>query len=75
MVDGIGSVCDGIQHKVERMDYGVGGGHGRLGKIAMEEFDCVGENKMLDGGIDHVKASVLFECRSNVEALTAAEVP
>ena len=40
-MDGIRSVCDGTQQKFERMDYVVRGGHGRLGEIAVEEFDCV----------------------------------
>ena len=57
------------------MDYAVEGGHGRLGEIAMEEFNCIGENKMLGDGIDHVEASVVLERRADIEALVAAEVP
>ena len=41
MVDVIGSVFDSTRQKFERMDYVVRGGHGRLGEIAVEEFDCV----------------------------------
>ena len=41
----------------------------------MEEFDCIGEKKMLGDRINHVEASVLLERRANVETLTAAEVP
>ena len=33
MVDGIGSVCGGTRHRVEYLDYAVGGIHGRLGDI------------------------------------------
>ena len=75
MVDIIGSICDGTRHKVERMDYAVRGGHIRLGEIAVEGFDCVGEQKMLGDGINNVELLVVLECRANVEALTDAEVP
>ena len=74
VVGGIGSVYDGTQKKVERMDYAVGGGHGRLGEVAVEELNCVGEKKMLGDGIDYMEASVVLECRANVEALVATEV-
>ena len=57
------------------MDYVVGGGHGSLGEIYVEEFNCIGENKMLGDGINHVEALVVLERRANVEALAAAEVP
>ena len=46
-----------------------------MGEIAVEEFDYIGENKMLGDSIDHVEASVLLERRANVETLTATEVP
>ena len=65
----------GTCQKVERMDYEVGGGHVRLGEIAVEEFNCIGENKILGDGIDHVEALVVLDRRTNVEALAAAEVP
>ena len=43
------------------MDYAVGGRHGRLGEIAVEEFKGVGEKKMLGDGIYHVEASVVLD--------------
>ena len=57
------------------MDYAVEGVHGRLGEIAVEEFDCIVENRMIGGSIDHVEASVVLECRVNGETLAAMEVP
>ena len=36
MVDGIRSVFHITRHKIECIDYAVGGGHGRLGEIAVE---------------------------------------
>ena len=75
MVDGSRNIFYGTQNKVDRMDYAVRGGHCRLGEIAVEEFDCIGENNMLGDSIDHVEASVVLERRANVETLTAAEVP
>ena len=56
MVDDIGSICGSTQQKVECMDYTVRGRHVRLGEIAVEEFDCVREKKMIGEGIDHVEA-------------------
>ena len=46
-----------------------------MGEIYVEEFNCIGENKMLGDGINHVEALVVLERRANVEALAAAEVP
>ena len=57
------------------MDYEVRGGHGRLGEISVEEFDCVGEDEMLGDGINDMEASIALERRANVESLAAAEVP
>ena len=75
MMDGIRSVFDSTRQKVERVDYAAGGGNGRWGKIAVEEFNCVEEDEMLGDGIDHMEASVVLEPRANVDALAAAEVP
>ena len=47
MVDGSRNVFYGTRQKIERMDYEVGGINSRLVDIAVEEFDCVRENKML----------------------------
>ena len=47
----------------------------RLGEIALEELDCIGENKMLGDSIDHMEALVVLDRRANVETLTAAEFP
>ena len=74
-MDDSGNVSYGTQQKVEHMEYVVRGGHGRLGEIAVEEFNCIGEKKILGDGINHVEASVVLERRENVEALAAAEVP
>ena len=41
----------------------------------MEEFDCIGEKNILGDSIDNVEALVVLERRSNVETLTAVEVP
>ena len=46
-----------------------------MGEIAVEEFDCIREKKMLGDSIDHVEASLVLERRSNVETLKAAEFP
>ena len=54
VVDGTESLFDGTRQKVERMEYAVGGGNGRLGEISVEELDCVREKTMLGDGIDHV---------------------
>ena len=75
VVDVSGNVIYVTRQKVERMEYEVGGGHVRLVEIAVEEFTCIRENKMLGDGIDHVEASVMLDHRANVEALAAAEVP
>ena len=57
------------------MDYEVRGGHGRLGEISVEEFDCVGEEEMLGDGTDHMESLVLLESRANVESMASSEVP
>ena len=57
------------------MDYAVGGGNGRLGEIAVEEFNCIGEKKMLGDGIYHVESLVVLERRSNIKSLVVMEVP
>ena len=75
MVDGTRNFFYGKRQKVERMEYEVGGGHGRLDEISMEEFDCIVEKKILGDSIDHVEALVVLDRRSNVENLMAAEVP
>ena len=54
MVDVIGSVFDSTRQKFERMEYVVGGEHARLLQIAVQEFDCVGEEDMLGDGINHM---------------------
>ena len=54
VVDGSRSVFYVTRQKVERMDSAVGVGHFRSGEIAVEEFDCIGENKMLGDNIDHM---------------------
>ena len=54
LVDIRRNVFYGTIQNVERMDYAVGGGQCRLDEIAMEEFDCIRENKMLGDSIDHV---------------------
>ena len=41
MVDDSRNVFYGTRQKVERMDYAVGGGNGRLGEIALEGSDCI----------------------------------
>ena len=46
-----------------------------MSEIAVEEFDCIGENNMIGDIIEHVEASVLLERRESVETLAAAEVP
>ena len=40
--DGRRNVFYGTKEKFESMDYAVGGRHGRLGEIIVEEFDCIG---------------------------------
>ena len=75
MVDGIRKFFYGTRQKVERMDYAVRGGNGRLGEISLEEFDCIGEKKMLGDRINHMEASVVLERSTNVETLAAVEVP
>ena len=75
MVDSIRDVFYGTRQKFERLVYAVGGGHGRVGEIAVEEFEFIGENNMLGDRIDHVEASVVLEHRANVETLAAAEFP
>ena len=57
------------------MDYEVRGGHGRLGEISVEEFDCVGEEEMLGDGTDHMESLVVLERKANVEAMASLEVP
>ena len=44
-------------------------------EIAVEEFNSVGEKKMLGDSIDHVEASGVLDQRANIESLAAAEVP
>ena len=75
VMESIGSVCDGTQQKVEHMEYVVGGVHGSLGEIAVEEFNVVVEKKILGDSINHVKAQLVLQRRANVEALVVAEVP
>ena len=74
-MDGSRNVFYGTQQKVECMEYAVRGGHGRLGEIYVEEFDCIREKKMLGDSIDHVEALVVLERRDNIETLTATEFP
>ena len=57
------------------MDYEVEGRHGRLGEIEVEEFNYIGEKKMISDGIAHMEAWVVLERRTNVEALTSVGVP
>ena len=59
----------------ECIDYAVGGRHGRLGEMTVEESNCIREKKMIGDSINHMESSVVLECRSNVETLTVAEVP
>ena len=75
VVDVIESVFHGKQQKVECMDYAVVGGHGRLGEIAVEEFDRVRKKYMLGDGINQVESSAVLERWANVKALEAVEVP
>ena len=75
VVDSSRKVFYGTRKKVERMDYAVGGLHGRLGEIYVEEFNCIREKKILGDGIDHVEASLVLERRANIEALESVEVP
>ena len=75
VVDGSRNISYGTWQKVECMDYAVGGRHGRLGEIAVEEFNCIEEKKMLGDGIDNVETPVVLHHRGNVKTLTAVEVP
>ena len=75
VVDGSRSVFYGTRQKFECIDYAVGGRHGRLGEMTVEESNCIREKKMIGDSINHMEASVVLECRSNVETLTVAEVP
>ena len=52
----------------------VGGGKGRLGKLIVAEFNGFGEQRGLVGAVHDVKAAVVVEGRSNVEAITGTKV-
>ena len=66
VVSGSRNVFYGTQQKVERVDYAVGGGHGKLGEIVVDEFDCIRENKMIGDSINHMEVLVVLERRVNV---------
>ena len=57
------------------MDYALREGHSRLGEIAVEEFNCIGEKKMLGDGIYHVESLVVLERMANIKSLVVMEVP
>ena len=69
------SILEGIGEEVESMEDEVFVSDGWLGEVVVMEFDCVREEKGFGGGVDNVEAAVVIEGGSNVETITAAEVP
>ena len=61
--------------KFECVDDAVALTDGGLGQVVVHEFDGVRVQQRLCGGVGHVEAAVVVECRADTESLAAAEVP
>ena len=75
MVGGCEGVLEGARQEVEGMDNSVLWSDFWLGEVVVEDFDGVGDEDCLGGGINDLEAAVVFEDGADGEASAAAVVP
>ena len=75
MVGGRGGVLEGARQEVEGVDNSVLLSDLWLGEIIVEDFDGIGDEGRLSGGINDLKAEIVLEGGADGKASAAAVVP
>ena len=61
MVGGGGGVLDGAGEEVEGVDYSVFCCYLGLGEVVMEDFDGIGDERGIGGGVNYAESAVVFK--------------